>query len=213
MRLIRWIIALAVLSIWAALLGTILFDAMYKAPDVPPKGQAIVVLSGGVGSDAGMGPATRQRLTKAIELYTAGVAPKLLMSGGTPDPNGRPVAEDMKDAAVAAGVPAEAILVESASQSTLQNALFAADMSGLDKSQPIILVSQRYHLPRAWASFRWAGFARVSIAAADPQKGIEVSEPVLWEGVKWPLNILRAAAASAAEAGNVPRENYIKYLE
>ena len=76
------------------------------------------------------------------------------------------------------------------------------------------LVTHRYHLPRANASFRWAGFENVINVAADPDGRFRRSaRALLWESVKWPMNVLRAAAASAAMAGDVPRENYMKYLE
>ena len=119
----------------------------------------------------------------------------------------------MRDIAVAAGIPPEAILVEGASRSTLQNAMFTADIEGLDKDAAILLVTHKYHLPRANASFRWAGFSDVTNVAANPEEGIEFNQGLLWEAVKWPYNILRAAAASAAMAGDVPRENFIQYLE
>ena len=110
-------------------------------------------------------------------------------------------------------MPENAITVEGASHSTLQNAIFAADIEDLSKAAPILLVTHRYHLPRANASFRWAGFSDITNVAADPDGGFQITPGLLWESVKWPLNVLRAGAASAAQAGNVPREDYIQYLE
>ena len=49
--------------------------------------------------------------------------------------------------------------------------------------------------------------------AADPDAGFAPTSGVLWEALKWPYNVLRAAAASAADAGDVPRDSYLKYLE
>ena len=214
MKLIRWIIAIVVLSVWAALIGTALYVAMYEPDDTVPTGEAIVVLAGNAGKNGGLNGETQLRLDRAIELYKAGAAPILVVTGGTSATGSNPpVAEAMRDAALAAEVPADAILVENASHSTLQNAIFTADIDSLNKAAPIILVSHRYHLPRANASFRWAGFNDVRTVAADPTGGFQITEGLLWESVKWPLNVVRAAAASAAEAGNVPRENYIKYLE
>lgn len=213
MKLIRWILAIAVLSVWAALIGTALYVALYKPSETPPEGAAIVVLGGNSDGNGGLGNETALRVQKAVELYDTGAAPVIVMTAGPPASGGAPMALAMRDQAVAAGVPADAILVEDASYSTLQNALFTADIELLDKAAPILLVSHRYHLPRANASFRWAGFENVINVAADPEGGFEVSQGVLWELVKWPLNALRAAAASAAMAGDVPRENYMKYLQ
>lgn len=209
MALIRWIFAIAVLSIWLALIGTALYVAVYEPSETPPKGAAIVVLAGNAGKSGVMTGETGARLEAGIALFQSGAAPVLVVTGGgTP-----PIAENMRDAALSVGVPAEAILVEDRSHSTLQNALFTADIAALDKAAPIIVVSHRYHLPRANASFRWAGFSDVTSFAADPAGGFQVTPGLLWEALKWPLNVLRAGAASAAMAGGVPRENYLKYLE
>lgn len=209
MFLIRWLFSLTVLSMWCALIGTGLYVAMYEPGSEAPSGQAIVVLGGNAAADGVLRGETDERMRRALALYEAGAAPLLVVTGGGEDP----VAPHMAEAARAAGVPGEAIIVEAAARSTLQNALFTADFEALDKSQPIILVTQRYHLPRAWASFRWAGFGDVRRHAADPSGGFTVNRQLLWEAVKWPLNAVRAAAASAAMFGNVPRERYVKYLE
>lgn len=212
MTLIRWIISLVVLIAWAALIGTTLYVALYGPPEEDPSGAAIVALAGNAAISGRVNGETEARIQKAVELFDAGAAPVLVVTGGT-EPGTAPVAEAMRDYAVAAGVPEDAILVEGASRSTLQNALFTADIETLDKSQPIIIVTHRYHLPRANASFRWAGFDDVQSIAADGDEGFVFSPGILWETVKWPLNLLRAGAASAAMAGNVPRENFIQYLE
>lgn len=209
MGMIRWIVSLAVLSAWLAFVGTALYVAIYDAPDEVPEAQAIVVLGGAAELDGAMTAETAQRLARGLELYESGKAPLIVVSGGGEPP----VALAMAEAALAAGVPAAAILAEAGSRSTLQNALFTGDFAEIDKDAPTLVVTQRYHLPRAWASFRWAGFADVTRVAADPEDGFALSAPLVWEAVKWPYNVLRAAAASAAMAGGVPRENWIKYLE
>lgn len=207
--LIRWIVSLTILAMWCALIGTGLYVAMYEAPDETPTAQAIVVLGGNPPASDTLVGESESRLAHGLALFEAGSAPRLVVTGGGPVP----VAPVMTDTALAAGVPSEAILTEDAATSTLLNALFISDLSELDTDQPIILVSHRYHLPRAWASFRWAGFQTVHLSAADAGEGFAVDERLLWEAVKWPFNALRAAAASAAMVGNVPRENWLKYLE
>ena len=210
MRLIRWIISLAVLSVWGALIGTALYVALYTPPGEPPAGKAIVILAGNAGKiGTGLSGETAERLEKGLELYRQGAATILVVTGGgTP-----PVAEHMAEALLNEGVPADAILTENKSHSTLQNALFTADFDRVVLTDPIILVTHRYHLPRAKASFQWAGFTDVTNFAADTTTGFSFSQGLLWEAVKWPLNVLRAAAATAADAFDVPRDNYIKYLE
>lgn len=207
--LIRWIVSLTILAMWCALLGTGLFVGMYETQEETPTAQAIVVLGGSANKDASLTPDSAERLTHALSLHEAGAAPLIVMTGG----GAVPVAPIMASEARASGIADTAILTESASTSTLQNALFTADFAELDKSLPIILVSQRYHLPRAWASFHWAGFENVHLSAADAETGLVLDTRILWEAVKWPFNVLRAAGASAAMAANVPRETWLPYLE
>ncbi|CAN0579246.1 unnamed protein product [Ectocarpus sp. 12 AP-2014] len=207
MGFIRWVFALAVLSVWCALIGTTLYVALYSAGTEPVTGDVIVVLGGDLSDPDVLNDLTTQRVNAAVGLFNEGAAPLMVMTGGDG------VGETMRAAAQGAGVPETAILVEGASRSTLQNALFTADLERIDLDGIVLLVTQTYHLPRANASFRWAGFSDVRNVAANPDSGFELTKDLMWEAVKWPLNVLRAAAASAAKAGNVPRENYIEYLE
>lgn len=212
MGLIRWIVAIGVLSIWAALIGTALYVALYDPSETLPEAEAIVVVAGESGKNGGIGPETQARIARAVALYDDGLAPRIIISGGTATAND-PVAVAMQSVATSAGVPADAITLETDARSTLQNALFVADIEDLAGEAPILLVSHRYHLPRANAAFRWAGFTDVTSVAADPNAGFELGMTTLWEGLKWPYDVLRAGAASAAQAGDVPRESYISYLE
>ena len=212
MALIRWIVAIAILSIWAALIGTALYVALYDGSETPPEAEAIVVVAGESGKNGGLGPETQARVQRAAQLYEEGLAPRVILTGGSATSN-EPVAEAMKTVALSAGVPEDAITVEDTARSTLQNAMFVAAFDDLAQEAPILLVPHRYHLPRANAAFRWAGFSDVTSVAADPNAGFQLGASTLWEGLRWPYDVLRAGAASAAMAGDVPRESYISYLE
>ncbi len=209
MTFLRWVFSLSVLAIWCALVGTVLFVAMYEDPAEIGPAQAIVILGGNAPEGDALTGESAARLARGLALVEDGVASTLVLTGG----GDVPVAPVMAAAVEEAGLDQVDLLVEPNAKSTLQNALFTSDIEALDKTQPIVIVTHRYHLPRAWASFRWAGFEDITGVAADPENGFQLSGPVLMEGLKWPLNILRAAAASAAMAGDVPRENYLKYLE
>ena len=54
MKLIRWIFAIAVLSVWCALIGTGLYVAMYEPKPELPEAEAIVVVSGNAGNNGGL---------------------------------------------------------------------------------------------------------------------------------------------------------------
>lgn len=85
------------------------------------------------------------RLKRAVELYHAGVAPKLLMSGdhGQTDYN---EVEAMKQYAMEHGVPSEDIFMDHAGFSTYESCYRAKEIFVADK---IVIVTQEYHLYRA----------------------------------------------------------------
>lgn len=208
LRLIAFIIFL----IGGALLGTAWHMYSYTAPDPLPQADAIVVISGSGGDTDPVTDGTRARTERGIELYQAGLAPVIVMSGG---PSGRlaePVANRMAALAIASGVPQDAILIEGRSYSTLQNALFTRALPDLPPDAAILLVTERYHLPRAWASFRWGGFRTITLVGADDGP-VEVTSGLLSEGIKWPANVLRALIASAAELAGVPPETIEPFLK
>jgi uncharacterized SAM-binding protein YcdF (DUF218 family) len=69
----------------------------------------------------------------------------------------------------------------------------------------VILVTHRYHLPRAWASFRWAGFTDITLVAADPDRVQITWQDLGYEVLKWPFNVLRGGAASLMMAVGAPQ--------
>ena len=85
------------------------------------------------------------RLKRAVELYHAGVAPKLLMSGdhGRTDYN---EVEAMKQYAIENGVPSEDVFMDHAGFSTYDSCYRAKEIF---KAEKIIIVTQEYHLYRA----------------------------------------------------------------
>jgi uncharacterized SAM-binding protein YcdF (DUF218 family) len=106
----------------------------------------------------------------------------------------------MADAARAAGVPVDALRVEVESHSTLQNAIYARVILGADAEQPVILVTNRYHLPRSWASFRWAGMHDITLYSAEPADAAPDTGAIVMEAVKWPANLARAGVFSLMTA-------------
>jgi vancomycin permeability regulator SanA len=85
------------------------------------------------------------RLRMGVELYKAGVAPKLLMSGDHGRTNYDEVAA-MKQFAIDADVPSSDVFMDHAGFSTYESLYRARDIFKADK---IIIVSQEYHLYRA----------------------------------------------------------------
>ena len=103
---------------------------------------AIVAISGGD---------TPARAEEAIKLYKEGWAPVLVFSGAAFDTSGPSNAAAMRAQAVAAGVPATAILIEESSVDTAQNASNTVRL--LTSARRIILVTSPYHQHRASLEF------------------------------------------------------------
>lgn len=85
------------------------------------------------------------RLTRGVELYDLGAAPKLLMSGDHGRTNYDEVAA-MKQFAITAGVASSDVFMDHAGFSTYESIVRAKEVFQADK---IIIVTQEYHLYRA----------------------------------------------------------------
>lgn len=105
----------------------------------------IIVLGCKVKEDGIPSDMLADRLQRAVELYHAGVAPKILMSGdhGTEDYN---EVLAMKQYALDAGVPAEDIFCDHAGFSTYETMYRAKEIFGVEKA---VISTQEYHLYRA----------------------------------------------------------------
>lgn len=105
----------------------------------------ILVLGCQVNPDGTPSHMLEDRLKRAIELYKAGAAPKILMSGD----NGQAYYDEvnvMKNYAIAAGVPSEDIFMDHAGFSTYESVYRAQAIFGVER---MIVVTQKYHLYRA----------------------------------------------------------------
>lgn len=114
-------------------------DEAKEIPDV----DCIVVLGASVHGDT-PSHMLKDRLDMAIELYKAGCAEKIIMSG---DHGGYYYDEvtTMKNYAIQAGVPSEDIFKDHSGFSTYDTVYRAKEIFGAKK---VIFVSQEYHLPR-----------------------------------------------------------------
>ncbi len=177
--------------------AAVVLSALWLASRPPPRpAGAIVVLGGAMGPNLIEASETSGRVRAGVALWKAGLAPRIHFTGGAAE-DGRPGAGDrMLDLAVALGVPRAAASAENRSRSTLQNALFSQPILGPLAEGPVIVVSDGYHLARAWASFRWAGYPVVRLAAASAfgeQTPMEQAERVGRETLAWWFNAARVA--------------------
>jgi uncharacterized SAM-binding protein YcdF (DUF218 family) len=105
---------------------------------------AIVAISGGD---------TTARTDQAIQMYKHEWAPLMVFSGAAADKAGPSNAEAMKRQAIAAGVPADDILIDETSETTKQNASNAVDLFDQHRIHSVILVTSAYHQRRAGLEF------------------------------------------------------------
>ena len=114
--------------------------------DAVPSGIPVAIVFGaGIRADGRLSPMLADRMDAAIELYWAGKVRKLLVSGDNRfvyyDEPGR-----MYDYAVAQGVPPSDVVRDYAGRRTYDTCYRAQATFGVERG---ILVTQRFHLPRA----------------------------------------------------------------
>jgi len=135
----------------------LIYDNISK---VPNKNVAIV-FGAGLWRDGSPTPVLRDRVTTAAELFFAGKADVLLMSGDNQFVQyNEPGA--MRDYALKLGVPNEAIVLDYAGRRTYDSCYRARDIFGV---QEVILVTQRFHLPRALYTCTALGLSAVGVPA------------------------------------------------
>ncbi len=114
------------------------------APAVPARPVALV-FGAGYWPDGTPSDVLWDRVAAAVELYRAGRVEKVLFSGDNrvADYN---EPEKMREIALSLGMPVEAIVLDYAGRRTYDTCYRAREIFGL---REVVLVTQRYHLPRA----------------------------------------------------------------
>lgn len=153
-----WVLAWS-LPITTLYAGGWLENRYSQHPDMDDRTvDAIVVLGGHVQGNRSnwFEPYDRQsvvnRETRAASLYFAGRAPLILLSGGA-------LEGDVSDTATMArslqqlGIPAEAIIQETQSKNTLENAELTGQILRPMQKKRILLVTSALHMPRAMLAF------------------------------------------------------------
>lgn len=133
---------------------------IYTAEDAPPARVAIVFGARVYGNDR-LSAMLRDRVDTAIGLYRAGKVDKILVSGDNQTMEyDEPSA--MRAYALAQGVPAEAIQPDFGGRRTYDTCYRAAAIFQVDEA---VLVTQRFHLPRALLLCENLGISVVGVAA------------------------------------------------
>jgi SanA protein len=152
-RIFKWIrrnilrvalFSVLALSIPRLITGLYAANRIYEASDSPHKRVAIV-FGAGLRRDGTPTAILRDRVETAVDLYSSGKVEKILMSGDNRFANYNEP-ESMRQYALSLGIPAEAIALDYAGRRTYDTCYRAKAIFGV---QSALLVSQKFHLPRA----------------------------------------------------------------
>jgi uncharacterized SAM-binding protein YcdF (DUF218 family) len=194
-RLLRF--TLITLGVWLIVCLLLLAAITVTAqPRDPEPADAIVVLGAGVRRDGSAGASLTRRAREGARLYTAGYAPMVICTGGIPRGAIRSESEACADVLRDNGVPDAAIVLESRSRSTEENAAFTYEIMTARGWDSAIVVSDGYHLLRAGWIFQQQGVDAQTVPTSVPALRRDIAfnlgrEVVAlhWQVVKTVLNL------------------------
>ena len=148
MKILRWIAFLVFTVVVVA--GIVIYGNYLTLPTHNTDAKrfdAIVVLGTPSKLDGTPSPEQRERVLEGVREYKAGVAPKLIMTGGAAH-NQLVEAHTMAVYAESQGVPHSDILEEGQAQNTVQNIFYSATIMHEHGWSSAEIVSSPYHLER-----------------------------------------------------------------
>ena len=157
-------LALALLLIGAAyayLDVTLRYRHRILTPDEIAHAPVAIVFGAGVYPDGRLSIMLADRVQTAVDLYQQGKVDKLLMTGDNSIPTYNEP-RHMADYAIARGAPESAIAFDYAGRRTYASCWRAKHIFGLDQ---VVLVTQRFHLPRALYLCQSLGLDAVGVPA------------------------------------------------
>lgn len=101
-----------------------------------------------------------ERMTEVLPLLRRQSTLRVLFTGGEGEffGSGLPEAQRAQAFFASQGIDPAQLLYESASRTTYENAVLSKTVPGIDPSQPWLLLTSAWHMPRAMATFRRAGW-------------------------------------------------------
>ena len=153
---------------------------------------AIVVL-GAAQYSGRPSPVLQARLDHALALYRRGLAPRVILTGGTAPGDRTSEAAVGRSYLRRAGVPATAMLMEAEGRTTRASLTAVAAVAGPLAIRRVILVSDPFHLLRARTIARRLGLeALTSPAQRLPLRTWILSQPryLVEESIKAPLTLV-----------------------
>jgi uncharacterized SAM-binding protein YcdF (DUF218 family) len=139
---------------------------LFGKTDYTRHADAIVVLGARAYADGRPSDALADRVRTAAQLYNAGYAPRLIMSGG-PGDGVLNEPEVMRDYAVKLGVPADAIHLDPQGLNTAATVTNTLPILRELDCRRVLVVSHFYHLPRIKLSYQQAGVEVYTVPARE----------------------------------------------
>ena len=127
--------------------------------------ECIMVLGASVYADGTPTPVLKDRLDQALNLYWSGAADKILLSGDNESIDYNEVL-GMRNYCLMAGVPAKDIFLDHAGISTYDSVYRAKEIYQINS---IIIVTQKYHEPRALYIADSLGMKAIGVAAEEKE--------------------------------------------
>jgi SanA protein len=160
-RLFILLVFLAVMLTMPRWLLALYYNQEISDSEEAPAGAIAIVFGAGLRRDGQPTIVLADRVKTAVDLYRDGKVAKLLMSGSA---HGELYDEAgaMRDYALSLGVRTDDILVDPQGDRTFLTCLRARDEFGVNSA---LLVSQRYHLPRALALCKTLGIDAVGVSS------------------------------------------------
>jgi len=129
------------------------------------KSSVILVFGNKVEEDGKPSERLARRLDRACDLFKAGFAPEIFVSGGLGS-EGFNEAEVMRDYLVLRKIPPEKIITDNNGLDTWKSVLNFQKAAKIKKYQSVIVVSDFFHLPRIQLAMERIGQKNVSSAGA-----------------------------------------------
>ncbi len=134
---------------------------IYDSPESAPEAPVAIVFGAAVGPDGEPSSMLADRVDAAVALYKAGKVRRILMTGDNSQPEYDEVTA-MKRHAVEQGAPADIVNLDYAGFRTYDSCYRAKAIFGISQA---VLVTQRYHLPRALYLANSMGIEAVGLTA------------------------------------------------
>ena len=158
-RFWRWLLRLLLLAtLWLAAVAAWIVYVGNR--DQARAADAIVVL-GAAAYDTRPSPVFTERIRHGVDLYERGYAGALVFTGGYGDGARFSESQVARTFALRAGVPEDAILIETLSRTTYQNLARTRDLLSDHGLQRVIVVSDPLHMARALRLSRQLGIDAV----------------------------------------------------